>query len=150
MSKRKRLKRSVIALAFEKINSWIESRQRKCADYLNQKCANFSTKQLTIGLVAFILLFGTAVAFTIRSSFESFGSRSKVAAISVPKHIMLKDSSHYPSLKTLELISIRKFRIQLDNLQKSDSGKLLLDSLKSSRPGLFDSLRFINNIYNLK
>lgn len=138
----------MIALAFEKMNRWVEVRQRQCADYLNRACAHFSTKQLTIGLVAFILVFGSAVALTIRSSFESFGSRSNMAAISVPIHIIVKDSIQ--TNISPEIISIQKIRYQLDSLQRSSSGRELLDSLKNTRPGLFDSLRLVDRIYKLK
>lgn len=148
MKRKKTGRRSVIALAFDRINAWIESKQRKGADFLNQKCADFSTRQLTIGLAAFILLFGSCVAITIWNSLESFGSRSNIPTISVPKHVIVKDTVQIKI--SPEMISIRKFKIQLDSLERSLSGRLFLDSLKSVRPGLFDSLRLVNSIYNLK
>ncbi|HMR81791.1 MAG TPA: hypothetical protein PKE30_01615 [Niabella sp.] len=141
---------SVVRLVFEKINLWIEKHQRRIAGYLNQRCAHFSTKQLTIGLIGFILLFGSSIAFTIWNSLESFGSSSKAASISVPQYISIKNSNDTVLLKTSELEMIQRFRKQLDSLKDSKSGQQIIDKMKMFRPGLLDSLKQLEVIYQLK
>lgn len=147
MKRRNKMKVSILSMAFGKVNAWIEKRQRKFSDYLNQRCEGFSTKQLTVGLIGFCLLFGSTVAFTIWHSLESFGSR-KVATISIPKHIAVQNTNELKAPVELEAIKI--FRKRIDSLQATASGLLVIDSIKMTRPGLLESLKVVENMYQLK
>lgn len=150
MKRKNRTKVSVLAVVFRRLNAWIEKYQRRWADYLNHKCSHFSTKQLKIGLIAFCLTFGTAVACTIWNSLESFGSSNKAASISVPQYISIKNSDDTVLLKTSELEMIQRLRKQLDSLKDSKSGQRIIDNMKMFRPGLLDSLKQLEVIYQLK
>ena len=46
-----------------------------------------------------------------------------------------------------EYSRIKKFRMYMDSLARSPSGKILYKSITRHRPGLMDSVRFIENYY---
>ncbi len=135
-------------MALEKIKAAFNKQHKRAADFLNQRCAKFSTRQLTLGLILFCIVFGTSIAFTIWHSFESFAGRQKQTQISVPKHIGTKDTL-VPILLSRELFSIQRFRAYLDSLQHTSSGQKKLDNIRFHRPGLLDSLQLVEHFYQL-
>ncbi|MCH5597930.1 hypothetical protein [Niabella ginsengisoli] len=142
-------KRSVFVLAFEKVNAWMEKHQRRLAAHLNQKCAALSTKQLTMGLILFCLVFGATVVFTIWHSLKGFSESSKIGSISISKHISKKDSSRSPKWKALQFGYLQRIQLQIDSLQQTREGQRVWDSIKIFRPGLLDSLRQLEKMYQL-
>jgi hypothetical protein len=49
-----------------------------------------------------------------------------------------------------ELNSLKKFRQYLDSLKTDTEGRKVYDSLVKARPGLIDSLAFVEDIYQLR
>lgn len=146
----KRKKSSVVHGGFRKLNEAVERRQRRAADYLNQKTAALSRRQTTIGLVLFCVLFGGLSAFTI---WHSLGSPSRIvsaAQVSIPRHMIIRDTNINQDvvLTDQELRDIRWFRHYLDSLQWSAKGRAIYDSIARYRPGLLDSLAFIEQQYH--
>jgi hypothetical protein len=72
--------------------------------------------------------------------------------MTVPRHTILPSSE--PPVETdlngPELERIRWFRHFLDSLRQSESGNTIYDSLAHTRPGLLDSLAFIEHAYQLQ
>ncbi|ULT38451.1 hypothetical protein KRR40_25400 [Niabella defluvii] len=46
-----------------------------------------------------------------------------------------------------EYSRIKRFRVYMDSLARSPAGRTLYDSIIYHRPGLMDSVRFIENYY---
>jgi|GEM_PF-621133 len=150
--KRRRDKPSVMYGIFQKMGGAVENRQRQAADFLNRKTAPLNRKQLIWGLVAFCLVFGSSSAYTIWHSLHSSAEAIRIQPMTVPGHTILPGSEQpdETELTGQELNRIRWFRHFLDSLQQSESGKLVYDSLARHRPGLLDSLAFIERAYQLQ
>lgn len=148
--RRRRDKPSVMYGVFQKIGSSIESRQRKVADYLNAKAENFSRKQLIIGFTCFVLLFGGSAAAVIWQAFRRPAATVRVKSIVIPDHILIpeQESHKEQALTRTEINHIRSFRLYLDSLQQTGNGKTVYDSIARHRPGLLDSLAFLEEVYN--
>lgn len=131
-------KASVIYALFDRIRLRFEMIQRKCANYLNQRCASFSPRQLTYGLVIFCIVFGGSIFYTIRSSFASYNIKTSSAYIQVPRHAILTDS---PGSKVSDTTQINKITQRIDSIQKYDSGAHTLKRFMQLNPGLLDSFR---------
>lgn len=135
-----------VYILLQRFGAAAERAQRKAANYLNAKAAGLGRGQMIGGLAVFCLLFGSGSAVVIWQSL-------KVAAIggqplTVPGHAILPGEAE--GLAGSELARLRGFRHYLDSLRGSESGKACYDSLVRRRPGLLDSLAFIEQVYPLQ
>ncbi|MBN8857015.1 MAG: hypothetical protein J0H29_01430 [Sphingobacteriales bacterium] len=148
--KRRRDKPSVMYGVFQKMGEAVERRQRKAADYLNRRTASLSRKQLAISLVLFCFLFGSTSAYTIWYSIHSPSGVIRVQPVRVPAHSILPDErlSNETELTSRQVKRFLQFRQYLDSLQRTQSGKEIYDSIARYRPGLLDSLAFIEETYH--
>lgn len=55
-----------------RISKYVELRQRKLADWLNQKTSKTSRKELLFGLIVFCSLFGGYLLFLLMETFGVF------------------------------------------------------------------------------
>ncbi|MGC4233234.1 MAG: hypothetical protein QM594_09680 [Niabella sp.] len=143
--RKRRDKPSVMYGVFQKLGQTVERKQRKAADYLNQKTATLSRRQTVTGLVIFCLLFGGSSGFTIWHSLRSASGGVRIQTIKVPAHTIIP-GDNIPDdaiLNSTELNRIKSFRRYLDSLQWTKEGKVVYDSIAKYRPGLLDSLAFI-------
>lgn len=149
--RKRRDKSSVMYGVFQKLGQVVERRQRKAADYLNQKTATLSRRQTVTGLVIFCLLFGGSSGFTIWHSLRSSGG-VRIQTIKVPAHTIIpgNDRNDEAILTSRELDRIKSFRRYLDSLQQTEEGKAVYDSIARYRPGLLDSLAFIEYQLQIK
>jgi hypothetical protein len=56
----------------QKIESYVDQRQRKLADYLNVKTRNISGSALLYGLILFCVVFGSYLLYLLASAFGAF------------------------------------------------------------------------------
>ncbi len=140
-----RSKRGLIVAAYDRLMMVVETTLRRWAAVLNKKSAGFSARQLTVGLVVFCIVFGSAVAFTIWQSLNVFADHRGGSSVSVPKHLILKDSMVMEHRRTAS-ISRARIKVWLDSVKKKDDGHKLLKKMQSLRPGLLDSLKMLENI----
>lgn len=148
--RRRRDKPSLMYGVFQKMGSTIERRQRRAADYLNAKAENLSRKQLITSFTCFVLLFGGSAVAVIWQAFHRPATTVRVKSIAVPDHVLIpeQESPKERALTRTEIRHIKSFRRYLDSLQQSDNGKAVYDSIVRHRPGLLDSLSFIEEVYN--
>jgi len=140
-------KLSVVSFLLDRFRAGFEKRQRRISDWLNKKCEHFSTRQLTVGLMIFCIVFGCSIFFTIRNSLQSYGAKRSSMQMTIPKHVIIKDSA---DAGISEMIILQKIHRQLDSLRTSEDGSQALDSLRKFRPGLLDSLKIMQHIYQSK
>ena len=139
---RKRIKEKALAIhsILSRIRSHVEIIHRYCANYLNQRCAKFSPRQLTFGLVIFCAVFGSSIYYTIWHSFASYGARRSNNQIQIPRHAISIDSN---VAKASDTTLINKILKQIDSIQRSDSSAQMLEQFKRMNPGLLDSFQRI-------
>lgn len=140
MRKKIKEKTLVIHSLLERIRSRVDVMHRKCANYLNKRCAKFSPRQLTYGLVIFCSVFGASIFYTIWNSFSSYGAQKSNIQIQIPRHAISIDSS---VIRTSDTILINKILKQIDSMQRSDSSAIMLEQFKRINPGLLDSFKQI-------
>lgn len=138
MRKRIKEKTLVIQSILNRIRSQVEIIHRYCANYLNERCAKFSPRQLTYGLVIFCALFGASIYYTISNSFASYGGRK--SNIQIPRHAISIDSN---VIRTSDTTLINKILNQIDSMQNSDSSAIMLEQFERINPGLLDSFQRI-------
>lgn len=142
--RKRRDKPSVMYGVFQKMGQVVERGQRKAADYLNQKTATLSRRQTVTGLIIFCLLFGGSSGFTIWHSLRSASGAIHIQTMTVPAHTIIPGDRNDEAILTgPELDRIKAFRRYLDSLQLTREGKAVYDSIARYRPGLLDSLSFI-------
>ena len=126
--------------------------QTKWAEWMHGRTAKFNRRHWLIALLLFILLAG---GYNFYLAYEGLFSKGKnilwsVYAIHKPwffsqEKVVTTDS--LPSLPTAEYERIHSFQVYMDSLSASPSGKRIYDSILLLRPGLMDSVRFVQEHY---
>ncbi len=127
--------------------------QEKASKVLQDKFETLSTSRKIFSVVAFCVISLSSCVYLMLNSFSKHtGKPFPITTLSVPKQAgsELPSSQASKAVATAELVNIIKFRGYLDSLPKSQSGKRILDSLLTNRPGLVDSLILIENMYQLQ
>ena len=128
--------------------------QMRWAAYMQRKTARLSHKAKMYCLLLFCLL---SVGCSLYLILESFAGTSKknlgLAPINVPVHAAQsgeEDTRSFLLITKKEFERIEQFRLYLDSLGRSDTGMKIRDSLLSLRPGLMDSIRAVERLYQLQ
>lgn len=125
--------------------------QQRWADFMQRHTERLSHNAKLIVLSLFCLTAGSLSVYLIASSII----RCKAPPINVihfkqpPYAVKSGDENTKASMMVskAEYEKILRFRIYMDSLARSPSGKKLLDSILSQRPGLMDSILLIKTIY---
>ncbi|HQS33990.1 MAG: hypothetical protein ACYCZO_10515 [Daejeonella sp.] len=120
------------------------------ATYMEKLTAKLSSGNWKIVLVLFVLLTGGYNAYLILNAFTQKEIKSfAVTPIKKPEHLTQTGDAKNGALQVseAEYLRIRSFRIYMDSLLGSPSSKPVYDSITNNRPGLMDSVRFIENYY---
>lgn len=125
------------------IAAFILKRQRSFARYMNKATAKLSSATMKVSLIVF-LSFGTILSFYfIVEAFvkEAPGKNFKIQRISVPRNLYEGGGVQHGFVITKE--EYDEMRRYTDSLQRNDS-------LMSARPGLMDSVKVLESIYENK
>lgn len=109
-----------------------------------------SNGRLRTFLIAGCFCFSLLLLVIIGRSFRQEKATLKVSAITIPAHVTATNLSDRAMavLSPGEVQAIKRFQAYLDSLKKTKDGRFTLDSIQSARPGLLDSLAFIENYYH--
>lgn len=124
--------------------------QGSWADWMMRRTEKFSSRTWVVLLVLFVL---SVSAYSVYLAVNAFtGKRSNsftITPIKKPKHVTETGEANKEAVEVseAEYSRIKKFSVYMDSLARSPSGKSLYDSITSHRPGLMDSVRFIENYY---
>lgn len=128
--------------------------QTKWANFMQRKTARFTAKAKKYGLVLFCLLSVGCCLYLIIESFTVTPKKNLgVAPINIPKQPMQTgegDTRSFLLITKKEFERIEQFRLYLDSLGRSHMGIKIRDSLLSLRPGLMDSIRAVEKLYQLQ
>jgi hypothetical protein len=128
--------------------------QGKWADYMQRRANRLSPRAKKYSLVLFCALSVSCSLYLIIEGFKGYSTKDLgVAPIHVPVHTTETgdEATRSPLLITKkEFERIERFRHNVDSLGKSATGTKVRDSMLSLRPGLMDSIRVIEKLYQLQ
>jgi len=125
--------------------------QSKWAQKMSSLTSDLSKRSLVVLWLGFTILSGCISISIVYWSFAG-GVSGKIDIVSVSKPVIVNQKSKENILKPIlispkEYKKIENFLSYMDSLKRSSSDKKVYDSIKLSRPGLLDSLVFIENYY---
>lgn len=124
--------------------------QCRWVKWMAKHTVNFSPRTWKIILILFMMFGGGYSGYlTVSGLVEKATKPFSVIRIKKPQHAIEsgKAQTGKALLSEAEYARIRKFRVYMDSLARSPSGKVLYDSIANSRRGLMDSVRFIERYY---
>lgn len=120
------------------------------ANWMMKRTEKFSKRTWIVLLILFVLSFGSYSTYVGVSAFTNKRSKSiTITPIKKPEHVTETGDANIETAEVseAEYSRIKKFRMYMDSMARSPSGRILYDSITSHRPGLMDSVRFIENYY---
>lgn len=130
---------------------WCIRQQQRWAAFMQRQMECLSGRGKLIALFLFCLVAGSLSIYLIVSSLSGKSSASvSVSRIKAPLHTGKTGDENTRSAIVItkqEYQRIERFRHYMDSLARSPSGKPLYDSILKQRPGLMDSVAFIENLY---
>lgn len=124
--------------------------QRRWVSWMAKHTVIFSRKTWKLILILFMLFAGGYNAYLIVSGLlEKANKPFSLARIKRPAHASESRDVRVPcpGLPVIEYARIRMFRLYMDSLAQSPSGRVLHDSIARYRPGLIDSVQLIERYY---
>jgi flagellar basal body-associated protein FliL len=120
------------------------------ANWMMKRTKKFSRRTWLVLLILFVLSTSAYSVYLAVSAFTKKEINSlTITPIKKPKYST--ETGERPieaaEVSEAEYNRIKKFRVYMDSLARSPSGKTVYDSITSHRPGLMDSVRFIENYY---
>ncbi len=129
----------------KKIAKAILSVQKKFADGMAKVSAKWKVRHQWTFLYLFCLIFGSLSVVAIIQPFKNKNIFKKPAAIHLPKLLPLQKEKII--ITDNEITRVHAFKQRLDSLSKSKEGKIKVDRFLNERPGLFDSLAQVEQLY---
>ena len=120
------------------------------ANWMRLRTEHFSQRTWIVLLILFVLSTSTFCVYVAVNAITIKGNNSiTITRIKKPKHTTETGEAHtnVAEMSEAEYNRIKKFRLYMDSLARSPSGKNLYDSITLRRPGLMDSVRFLENYY---
>ena len=149
--KKGKSKQSLLHPVWQRWATAIDKRQRRWAILLNQQAEKYSKQSKQIFLVIFCVLFGGGSIYIMVRAIENPSGRLRIERMSFPRYATGSDTSStfQPTVVLTEkqYRNIQRFKKYMDSLQTTTAGKLKYDSIIKTRPGLIDSIVFIEQIY---
>jgi hypothetical protein len=128
--------------------SFVQTKWAKC---MGRRTENLSRRKLLLLLMAFIALAGGNSIFLIRRSVSGNQANTvSVTPVKIPKYVSkIGEAVPQPDKAIGKDVYQRivHFREYMDSLAQSPEGQAVYDSIVANRPGLLDSIGFIEKIY---
>lgn len=119
--------------------------------WMGRRTQHLSRRTLLLSLLVFTALAGGYSIYLIGQSFTGDQANAiSITPIKKPGHVLQTgESASQPDMivSKTDYQGIIRFRGYMDSLNRSPAGKAAYDSIIVSRPGLQDSIRFIEEIY---
>lgn len=144
----KKRSNAVMITAWQKISKAINRKAHAWADYLNIKATKWSARKLKTMLVVLGGLWMAGSAFVVWHAMQSKGKAYAVTSVSIPRHVEQQKMPANDTAIVGAVNRIEHFKHWLDSLQQR--GSPVYDSIVRARPGLIDSISFIEQYYSSK
>ena len=141
-------KNGLLILGLFALYKWL---QKAWAKWMSNKTKRISKRIVTIALVIFVsLTSGYCIYLGVHAiTGKNKGNAFTVTPIKRPRHLTEYGAiaSPLPSVSKQDYRRIQKSRLYMDSLARSPTGKKIYDSIIATRPGLMDSVRYIEKEY---
>ena len=141
-------KNGLLILGLFALYKWL---QKAWAQWMSNKTKRISKRIVTIALVIFVsLTSGYCIYLGVHAiTGKNKGNDFTVTPIKRPRHLTEYGAiaSPLPSVSKQDYRRIQKSRLYMDSLARSPTGKKIYDSIIATRPGLMDSVRYIEKEY---
>ena len=124
--------------------------QKRGADWMQDKAERLPGKGKLAILLLFCLLAGGYSIYLVIAGIKGRNNFSlSITSIRKPTAIPPKErAKRNPSaLIETDYLHVHRFKEYMDSLTRSEKGTIIYDSIVKARPGLMDSVLFIENIY---
>ncbi|WP_073078631.1 MULTISPECIES: hypothetical protein [Chitinophaga] len=148
--RRKSNRITVVEALSQRFSGKAEHLQRRWADWLNAKAANWSSFKVKVILVVFIFSYVTVTALVLINAGKSADSHVRIRPILIPKNVLPSDNHSNTPASLYVTERMKQFRRYLDSLKSDKIGMGVYDSLLVARPGLIDSLYQMEELDNNK
>ncbi len=146
MKRFRKNKNNIPDAAAGKIARAILSIQKKFADVMAKVSSTWKTKQQWIFLYLVCLVLGGLSVVAIIQPFRNKNNiLPKPSSIHLPK--LLQPDKEKVIITDNEITRVHAFKQRLDSLSKTKEGKIKVDKFFNQRPGLFDSLEKVEQLY---
>ncbi len=146
--KRRKVTNTIVLMVWQKLADTINVKAKRLADYLNRKTAALSRRKIKAFLIVFCIVSAVGSACIIIHALQKKHTDYAVSAITAPRHIEQNDPAIEDTATIQAVMRIEHFKYWLDSLHQR--GSPLYDSITKARPGLIDSVRFIEQYYSSK
>ncbi|WP_163400665.1 hypothetical protein [Flavobacterium fluviatile] len=123
--------------------------QDKWAKKMSALASGLSREKLIFLLIGFVIFTGSISICIVWNGFnEGISQKINILPIAMPANVNKEfKTAKTASVSFQEYKRILRFRFYLDSLASSSSGRKMYNSIQIFRPGLLDSLVFIENYY---
>lgn len=138
---------------FEGMQAGYKYLQGGCAKWMMKRTEKFSRRTWIVLLIFFVLSTSTySIYLAVSAIAEKDGTLITVTPIKKPRYTteMGENDKEAVEVSEAQYRRIKRFRVYMDSLARSPSGKTFYDSITSHRPGLMDSLQLIEQLYREK
>lgn len=146
--KRRKITNTVVLTVWQRLADAINGKARRLAYYLNNKATTVNRRKVKAFLIVFCIVSAIGSAYIIIRALQKKRTAYTVTAIVVPKHIEQNNPAFEDTAIANAVIRIEHFKYWLDSLHQR--GSPLYDSIIQARPGLIDSIHFIEQYYSSK
>lgn len=147
----KRSEKQKLSPKAEKAASWIAGNilkwQRRWAVLMSGLFNRLSIRGKRLAVILFSTVMVAYCFLIVYSSLTAPGHVSSTGNITKPRIIPQTSVTESENARQSILEPIHKFRKYLDSLEKTQNGKEKIDSFLKSRPGLMDSVNWVESIY---
>jgi hypothetical protein len=128
--------------------------QTRWASYMQRKTEKLSCSAKKYCLLLFCMVsVGCSFYLLTACLRHNTGRDLRISSINVPVHSTESGEENTRSFLLItkkEFQRIERFRRYLDSLGRSERGKILRDRILFTRPGLMDSIRVVEKLYQLQ
>ncbi|MBN9349269.1 MAG: hypothetical protein J0H55_01170 [Chitinophagaceae bacterium] len=136
-----------------RIHAGYKHLQTGWAKWMVKRTQKFSRRTWIMLLILFVLSTSAySIYLAVSAITEKDGILITVTPIKKPRYTTETGETDKEAAEVSEAQyrRIKRFRVYMDSLARSPSGKILYDSINSHRPGLMDSLQLIEQLYQRK
>jgi len=141
-------KTGLLILGLLALYKWL---QKAWAQWMSNRTKSISKRAVTIALVIFVSLTSSYCIYLGVHAItgKSKGNAFTVTPIQRTRHLTESGAIASPlsPVSKQDYRRIQKFRLYMDSLARSPTGRKLYDSIVATRPGLMDSVRYIEKEY---
>lgn|GEM_PF-3495392 len=134
---------------YNQVGAWFALAGHRINRYLQKRIEGWSPWRLKAACLLFVLLAGGGSTWVLMNALNHPSAVMQITPIHAPAAAASPDlqSLPYDAQTQASINRIRAFRLRMDSLKNDPEGRRLYDSLRQARPGLFDSIEMVEQLY---